>query len=358
MADYDLTLFQGCLRHLATQDIHALRLQLALEDEDGPYLDLAGSPFEVDNDQKIGTSKAIRRMQAKTAVFTNSLNKHVRTRLTHSLEVKNIATAIAKILGLNVALARAGAAGHDMAHTPFGHLGENFLRKKSGVHFEHSHFGAVVAERIERKGRGLNLTIQTLQCITNHSRGQGLLATNREIPIEANVVMVADKGAFVFSDCNDVFSRMKPEGLDHPNIQKLLTYFGPNQRQRNLHFIYSLAAESARVGYVSFEHCEEAKKFQELKSLLYDHVYLKLDRTEHWERLEKALIRLPQFELCAGIDPLLIIALMTDDEALCFTDATDSVTEETFAKFGVAEIIRDSHDSLTQIRIADLPKIV
>jgi dGTP triphosphohydrolase len=369
MDTFNFALYKNCLAQLATLDSTAIRLQPEEQDQDAPYFPVI-SPYQIDAAQKIGTSKAKRRMQEKTAVFTlepksvsnggkktRLRNLHVRTRLSHSLDVENFATALATILGLNVSLALSGASGHDLGHTPFGHQGESFVRMQTGKKFEHSHFGTVVAERVERGGRGLNLTIQTLQCIANHSRGKGRLTGMRDVSPEANVVMLADKVSFIFVDADDVFHKLKLFP-DEQRILELLQYFGHNQRSRNLRVLQAIVRESAEVGFPSFEHCEEAEVFHELKTLMYDNIYLKLNRDELQAMLENALQVIPRFRLCEGIDPLLIIALMTDLEALQFTNDGDAVTEDDFANFSVAEIIGDSREALERIRMADLLQIV
>ncbi len=357
MKAYEFAPNKNCLAHLTTKDGDAKRLQPIDNDEDAPLFEVL-SPFAIDGEQKLLPSKSVRRMQAKTAVFTGNVNLHIRTRLTHSFEVENLALILAQILGLNVALARAGARGHDIGHTPFGHLGENFIRAKTGTHFEHSIFGTVVAERIERRGRGLNLTQQTLDCIASHSKGKGKLTPVRDKSPEANVVMLADKIAFIFSDANDIFCRLRMFENGKGKIKRLLNYFGLCQRERNLRVIDAIVRESADAGFVSFEQSDESQKFHELKTLMYDEIYFQLHWAELGERLENAWRVIQRFECCAKIDPLLIIALMTDLEALQFTDDNDAVTEENFASFSVAEIIGDSREALEKIKMTNLPKII
>src|SRR5205814_3541451 len=124
--------------------------------------------FAVDRD-RIVHSKAFRRTKHKTQVFLAPVGDHYRTRLTHILEVSQIGRSIARALRLNEDLVEAMALGHDIGHTPFGHVGEELLAKFLPDGFRHNQQSVRIAEKLEKNGQGLNLTHETLDGILKHS---------------------------------------------------------------------------------------------------------------------------------------------------------------------------------------------
>ena len=151
--------------------------------------------------------KAFRRLKHKTQVFIAPLGDHYVTRLTHTLEVSQIARTIARALNLNEDLTEAIALGHDLGHTPFGHIGEDELDKILPGGFRHSRQSLNIVERVEREGRGLNLTWEVRQGILNHSkpRGDFLAALDDGITLEAQIVRVSDAVAYINHDLADAF---------------------------------------------------------------------------------------------------------------------------------------------------------
>lgn len=141
--------------------------------------------------------KAFRRMKHKTQVFLAPEGDHYRTRLTHTLEVSQIARTIAKALKLNESLAEAIALGHDLGHTPFGHSGEDILNQLCSDGFAHFKQSVRVVEVLEKKGEGLNLTWEVRDGILNH-RTNGHPAT-----LEGNIVRLSDKIAYINHDIDD-----------------------------------------------------------------------------------------------------------------------------------------------------------
>ena len=113
--------------------------------------------------------KSFRRLKYKTQVFLTPMGDHYRTRLTHTLEVSQVARTLARSLRLNEDLTEAAALGHDLGHTPFGHIGENTLNRLLPGGFRHNEQSLRVAERLENDGAGLNLCRETLDGILNHS---------------------------------------------------------------------------------------------------------------------------------------------------------------------------------------------
>ena len=162
--------------------------------------------YQRDRDRIIH-SKAFRRLKHKTQVFIAPLGDHYVTRLTHTLEVSQIARTIARALNLNEDLTEAIALGHDLGHTPFGHIGEDELDTILPGGFRHSRQSLNIVERIEREGRGLNLTWEVRQGILNHSkpRGDFLAALDDGITLEAQIVRISDAVAYINHDLADAF---------------------------------------------------------------------------------------------------------------------------------------------------------
>ncbi len=151
--------------------------------------------FQRDRDRIIH-SKSFRRLKHKTQVFLSPESDHYRTRLTHTLEVAQIARTVARALRLNEDLTEAIALGHDLGHTPFGHAGERALCAIYGsfTHFEQS---VRVCEKLEKSGEGLNLTYEVLDGILNHTRGEWAATA------EGRVVRFCDRIAYINHDIDD-----------------------------------------------------------------------------------------------------------------------------------------------------------
>ena len=127
--------------------------------------------FQRDRDRVLH-SKAFRRLKQKTQVFLSPEGDHYRTRLTHTLEVSQIARTIARALQLNEDLTEAIALAHDLGHTPFGHAGERALNTLSPGGFAHYQQSLRVVDKLERAGRGLNLTWEVRNGIVTHTKGE------------------------------------------------------------------------------------------------------------------------------------------------------------------------------------------
>ena len=152
--------------------------------------------FQRDRDRIIH-SNAFRRLKHKTQVFLSPESDHYRTRMTHTLEVSQIARTIARALRLNEDLTEAIAMGHDLGHTPFGHAGERALDKCTTFGFTHFQQSVRVCERLEKNLKGLNVTYEVLDGILHHTRG--------ELPetLEGQVVRIADRIAYINHDIED-----------------------------------------------------------------------------------------------------------------------------------------------------------
>lgn len=141
--------------------------------------------------------KAFRRLKHKTQVFLSPESDHYRTRLTHTLEVAQIARTIARALRLNEDLTEAIALGHDLGHTPFGHAGERALQELTNTGFTHYEQSVRVCEKIEKNGKGLNLTAEVLDGILHHTRGE------EAHTLEGRIVRTADRVAYINHDIDD-----------------------------------------------------------------------------------------------------------------------------------------------------------
>jgi dGTPase len=343
--------YKGALKSLAFKPRNSLGRRY-YDDSDIMYNVL--NPFFLDR-EKIRLSKSYRRLADKTQVFPPALHSNIRNRLIHTNDVVNLASIYAEVLGLNVNLAEAIAYGHDIGHTPFGHLGETLIRDLSGKNFAHNVMSVVVAQKIERRGKGLNLTYETLEGILNHSRGKGELKTNSNISSEATVVMYADKIAYIFSDLNDA---TKVGFLKYESFPEIAKYFGKTQRERVANVSFELIKESSEEGKVSFCKSECAQKFADLKSWMYDNVYHVLDKQEYRDKTKGEMEIIISFILNkfnGQIDPYLAISCMTDSEVkTLFKEINDGNTEK--LNYGFFEIITNFSNKEIDIFSADLNK--
>lgn len=141
--------------------------------------------------------KSFRRLKQKTQVFLSPEGDHYRTRLTHTLEVAQTARTIARALRLNEELTEAVALGHDLGHTPFGHAGERALNEVCAKGFKHNEQSIRVVEQLEKKGQGLNLTVEVRDGILNHK------TTGNPSTLEGKIVQLSDKIAYINHDIDD-----------------------------------------------------------------------------------------------------------------------------------------------------------
>ena len=163
--------------------------------------------FQHDRDRIIH-SKAFRRLKHKTQVFFAPAGDHYRTRLTHTLEVSQIARTIAKVLRLHEELTESIALGHDLGHTPFGHAGERVLDALIPGGFRHYEQSLRIVDVLENDGRGLNLTWEVRDGIGRHSKGKngspvGMDPSKRSATLEGQIMRVADLIAYVNHDIDD-----------------------------------------------------------------------------------------------------------------------------------------------------------
>ncbi len=181
------------------------------------HADPLRTEFQRDRDRIIH-SKSFRRLKHKTQVFIAPTGDHYVTRLTHTLEVAQIARTIARALNLNEDLTEAIALGHDMGHTPFGHTGEDEMDHLHPDGFRHAEQSLRIVELLEKDGAGLNLTWEVRQGIVSHSKPQGDFldpALTEELTLEGQVCRISDAVAYLNHDLADAFRAgvLDPEGL-------------------------------------------------------------------------------------------------------------------------------------------------
>ncbi|MGB9779669.1 deoxyguanosinetriphosphate triphosphohydrolase [Caldanaerobacter sp.] len=220
--------------------------------------------FQRDRDRIIH-SKAFRRLSHKTQVFISPEGDHYRTRLTHTLEVAQIARTIARALRLNEDLTEAIALGHDLGHTPFGHSGEEVLNKLLKNGFRHSEQSIRVVEVLENDGKGLNLTWEVKDGILNHSTG-GKPAT-----LEGQVVQISDKIAYINHDIDDAIRGrvLKPEDLP----KDLIAILGDKHGKRIDTMVKDVIYNSIGKPEISMSR-EIYEATYQLRAFLFEKVYI------------------------------------------------------------------------------------
>jgi dGTPase len=232
--------------------------------------------FQVDKD-RILYSNAFRRLKHKTQVFLNPMGDEYRTRLTHTLEVAQIARTIARAMFLNEDLAEAIALGHDLGHTPFGHGGETVLKEIFSPAFSHQTQGLRMVQLLENFGQGLNLTFEVRDGIVKHSKGYGKIMPDDpdELPgtMEGRVVRVADIMAYLNHDLDDAIRSGVIQEADIPT--PCTRILGPTHDERITTMMTDLIAQTQpRDGELALRMSEPVyDAMTELRQFLYDRVY-------------------------------------------------------------------------------------
>jgi len=253
--------------------------------------------FQRDRDRIIHC-KAFRRLKHKTQVFIAPVGDHFVTRLTHTLEVSQIARTITRALNLNEDLAEAIALGHDLGHPPFGHAGEEALDELLPEGFRHAEQSLRVVERLENGGRGLNLTWEVRDGIVNSSKGRrDILADTLGMPttLEGQVVRLADAVAYINHDIADAVRAgiLTDDELPAAVIESL----GREHSQRINTLVGDIVDHSwAATGLVASEtspHIGMGTSVQEaanaLREFLFRRVYLWEDRRAEVERAKQVV---------------------------------------------------------------------
>jgi len=247
--------------------------------------------FQRDRDRIIHT-KSFRRLKHKTQVFLAPFGDHYRTRLTHTLEVSQIARTIAKALRLNEDLTEAIALGHDLGHTPFGHAGEDTLDALLPEGFSHFEQSLRVVEKLEYEGKGLNLTAEVRDGIARHSKGRGeileLDPADLAKTLEGQIVRVSDVIAYVNHDIDDAIRAgvIKDEEIP-PAIVKSLGKWHASRIDRLVEDVVnsSLKIDMQRITMSG----EILKALIDLREFLYEKVYSSPFAREEVEKAKKIL---------------------------------------------------------------------
>ncbi|OGP52565.1 MAG: deoxyguanosinetriphosphate triphosphohydrolase [Deltaproteobacteria bacterium RBG_13_51_10] len=231
--------------------------------------------FQHDRDRIIH-SKSFRRLKHKTQVFLTPTGDHYRTRLTHTLEVSQIARTLAKALALNEDLTEAIALGHDLGHTPFGHAGEEILNEICPGGFHHAAQSLRVVDFLEKDGKGLNLTFEVRDGILKHSKGKGDVIPEdpEDAPCtyEGRLVRIADIIAYINHDIDDAMRAelISPQDIPRDCVERL----GESHGQRIDSMVRDILEQAQDSDPLKIGLSEGAMEATvKLRNFLYDRVY-------------------------------------------------------------------------------------
>ena len=276
--------------------------------------------YQRDRDRIVHQCRAFRRLAHKTQVFIFPREDHLRTRLSHTLEVAQISRTIAKALRLNEELTEAIALAHDVGHTPFGHSGEDALdeayrRYDPEAAFRHHEHSLRVVDEIERDGSGLNLTYETRMGITAHSKGDLDLEKVLDMPgitLEAMVVRLSDRIAYLNHDIDDCLRTgvLSQDDLPPLCVRELGIRHG-NRVGRMVMDVIENSLDRPQLGMSA----EMIRVTDCLKSFLWDNVYRRPELLAECEKVK-------------GIVGALFDLYMHDDRAL-FADVGQVPREKT-----------------------------
>ncbi|MFA5855791.1 MAG: HD domain-containing protein [Candidatus Pacearchaeota archaeon] len=271
------------------------------------------NPFLEDR-TRIYQTPSYRRLGSKTQVMPSPEDFYIRRRLSHTQEVDSLGIRISESLGLNTSLCEAIATGHDIGHAPYGHLGESVISEIIGKPFHHNVASVVVLQHVENRGKGCNLSFETLEGILYHSRSNSReIKASLNVPHEYNVVMNADKIAYTSSDINDA---IRSGYLFEDKLPDFILRLGKTQEERDMKIVKALIEESKRTGKVQLSEGEVARDFNLTRNFMFDNVYHKIDNT-----INRAILR-KIYDFFSGesyfkdnrIDPLIGLVLLTDEE--------------------------------------------
>jgi dGTPase len=252
--------------------------------------------FQRDRDRIIH-SKAFRRLKHKTQVFLAPKGDHYRTRLTHTLEVSQIARTIARALRLNEDLTEAVALGHDLGHTPFGHAGEEVLREIFPNGFDHYQQSLRVVDILEKDGQGLNLSFEVREGIVKHSKGKGeiFLDTGKKETLEGQIVRVSDIVAYVNHDLDDA---MRAGVLKRSDIPPEFFKIGNTQSKRIDAMVKDVIYSSHAGGLKSIRMSRDMKRMTNaMRDFLYKYIYEGEVTKREFKKAKKILVDLYNYYL-------------------------------------------------------------
>jgi dGTPase len=248
--------------------------------------------FQRDRDRIIH-SKAFRRLKHKTQVFFAPAGDHYRTRLTHTLEVSQIARTIAKVLRLHEELTEAIALGHDLGHTPFGHAGERIIDRLMPGGFNHYEQSLRIIDVLEGDGRGLNLTWEVRDGIAKHSKGKsgapvGMDPDLRASTVEGQIMRVADLIAYVNHDIDDAVRAglLRTEDLPADPVREL----GASSSARIGTLVKDAVTETLAGGLTEIRMSAPVlDAMLRLREFLFDAVYENAEATAEFRKAEDIL---------------------------------------------------------------------
>ena len=256
--------------------------------------------FQLDRD-RIVYSNAFRRLKHKTQVFLSPLGDDYRTRLTHTLEVAQMARAIARALFLNEDLVEAISLGHDLGHTPFGHSGETALKEIFSADFSHNEQSLRVVEVLENNGLGLNLTHEVRDGILKHSKGFGKIIpdddSERAVTCEGQIARIADIMAYLNHDLEDAIRSRVIKAEQVPT--ECTEVLGHSHSERATTMIRDLISSTRVIdGQLRLQMSEDVNEaFGILRQFLYHNVYRSPRVHRHFEKAKKLLCELYRFFL-------------------------------------------------------------
>lgn len=254
------TLEQWEVEYLSPYAMHSVDSKGRLREEE--QCDIR-TVFQRDRDRIIHC-KAFRRLKDKTQVFLTPEGDHYRTRLTHTLEVSQNARTIARALRMNEELVEAIALGHDLGHTPFGHAGERALNRVCPLGFEHSEQSVRTVDRLEKQGKGLNLTHEVRDGILNHQ------TKGKPHTLEGKIVRFSDKIAYIHHDMDDAIRGGILKESDVP--REISEIIGYTTGERLDHFIHDIVTTSfGKNDIIMSEPVAEA--MTKLRKFMFERVY-------------------------------------------------------------------------------------
>ena len=243
--------------------------------------------YQRDRD-RILHSKSFRRLKHKTQVFLAPEGDHYRTRLTHTLEVSQIARSISRALRLNEDLTEALALGHDLGHTPFGHAGERALDEICPLGFDHSKQSLRMVDVLEKDGLGLNLTMEVRDGILNHQ------TSGNPFTLEGKIVRLSDKIAYIHHDMDDAIRGGILTEDDVPiSIREVIGY---TTGERLDHFIHDTVTFSGGKNDILMSD-EVWKAMKELREFMFERVYMNPDVKSEERKAESLMKTLYEYYL-------------------------------------------------------------
>lgn len=278
--------------------------------------------YQRDRDRIIH-SKAFRRLMHKTQVFLSPEGDHFRTRLTHTIEVSQIARTISRGLGLNEDLTEAIALGHDLGHTPFGHTGESILDEIHPSGFKHNEQSLRVVEVLESQNgrRGMNLTKEVRDGILNHT-GRGI-----PITLEGQVVKISDRIAYINHDIDDALRSGVISSDELP--QDCIKVLGSSHSVRINTLVKSMIENSAGKDVISMS-AECLESMDVLRAFMFQNVYLN-------NRVKKD-------EDLAEVDDIIRFLYTYYSE---HPDMLSTECREMISEFGINEVVKDHIAGMT-----------